>query len=123
MDDSIDRFDESTVYSALEANWGYCQIPVAEDDRDKTTFVTHRGAFPLVQMPFGLPKASATFQRSLDLILFGVSFKTCFVYLDDMLIFSGKLEDHIKYVDELLTLLENAGVLLKIRKRQFFQKS
>ena len=74
-------------------------------------------------MPFGLRNAPATFQRSLDLILSGVRFKTCLVYLDDVLIFSRQQEDHIKHVDEVLTLLENAGISLKLRKCQFFRKS
>lgn len=58
----------------------------------------------------------------MDLILSGVRFKTFLVYLDYMLISSRKLEDHIKHVDEVLTLLKNAGVSLKLCKCQFFRK-
>ena len=45
MDDCIDSLGASTVYSALHANWGYWKMPIADEDHDKTTFVTHRGAF------------------------------------------------------------------------------
>lgn len=123
MDDYIDGLGDSTMYSALDDNWGYWQMPISEEDRDKKTFVTHRATFRWLRMPFGLSNAPATFQRSLDLILFGVRFKTCPIYLDDLLIFSRKLEDCIKHVDEVLTVLENAGVSLKIRKCQLFRKS
>lgn len=66
--------------------------------------------------------APATFQRRLDLILSSVRFKTCLVYLNDVLIFSGKVEYYIQKVDEVFTLLENSAVSLKIRRCKFFQK-
>lgn len=59
----------------------------------------------------------------MDLNLSGVCFKTCLVYLDDVLMFSRKLEGHIKHVGEVRTLLGNAGVSLKIQKCQVFRKN
>lgn len=73
-------------------------------------------------MSFGLQNAPPTFQQILELILSCVRFKPFLVYLNDVLIFSCKLEDHIKHIDEVLTLLENAGVSLKISKCQLFRK-
>lgn len=67
--------------------------------------------------------AQATFQSSLELILSVVKFKTCLVYLDDVLIFSRKFEGHSEHVDEVHKLLENAGVLLKIHNCQLFRKN
>lgn len=84
------------MFSTLEANWGYWQMPISEEDHDKTTFVTHRGAFRWFLMPFSLRNALVIVQRSLDLILSRVRFKTCMFYLNDVLIFLRKLEDHIK---------------------------
>lgn len=59
-------------------------------------------------MPFGFRNCPATLHRSLDLIRSVFRYKTCLVYLDDVLIFSRKLENHIKHVDEVLPLFENA---------------
>lgn len=98
-------------------------MPIAEEELDKTTFVTHRGTFRWICMRFVLPNASTTFQRSLDLILSGVRLKTCLVYPSDVLIFWQKRKHHIKQVYEVLKLFENAGLSLKIRKCQFFRKS
>lgn len=58
----------------------------------------------------------------MELIISGVRFKACLGYLYYVLIFSSKLEDHIKHVYEVLTLLENAGVSLNPRRCQFFRK-
>lgn len=75
------------MHSALDANWGYRKMPISEEDLEKKMFVTSRGAFRWLRILFGLRNAQATFQQSLDLILSGVRFKTCLVYLEDVLTF------------------------------------
>ena len=73
-------------------------------------------------MPFGLTNAPATFQRSLDLIISQFKRRTCLVYIEDVIIYSKSVEDHIRHVDEILTALEEAGVTLKISKCYFFRQ-
>jgi len=46
MDDCIDLLGDAKVFSTLDSNSGYWQIPVADEERDKTTFVCHKGAVP-----------------------------------------------------------------------------
>lgn len=106
MDGCTDILGDSNVYFELDTNWGCWQMAITEEDRNKMKFVTHPCAFIWVGMLFGLRNAPATFQRVLDLFVPGVHFITCFVCLNDILIFWRKLEDHIKHVDEVLTLLE-----------------
>lgn len=65
---------------------------MAEEYRDKTTFVTHRGAFRWLRMTFRLLNPPATFQRSLDIILSRVRLKTSLVYLDYALNFYTKAQ-------------------------------
>ncbi|CDF40057.1 unnamed protein product [Chondrus crispus] len=50
-------------------------------------------------MPFGLMNAPATFQRMLDILLSGYRWKSCFIYLDDIIIFSKDYDTHLKNVD------------------------
>lgn len=54
MDDFIDSLGSSTIYTALDVNWGYSHVPIAEEDRDKTTFVSQSATFRCKRMPFGL---------------------------------------------------------------------
>ena len=70
-------------------------------------------------MPFGLTNAPASFQRALDLILSRFKWKTCLIYLDDVIIYSRSMEEHIDHVDEVLRCLSAAGVTLKIKKGNF----
>lgn len=61
MDNFIDALGDSTVYSTLDDNTGYWRIPIAEEDRNRTTLVKTSGAFRLIPIPFGLRNALATF--------------------------------------------------------------
>lgn len=121
MDDCIDFLGEATVFSMLDANCGYWQIPVAPEDQDKTTFTCHEGTFRYIRLPFGLTNAPATFQRAIDMILSGVKWKTCLVYLDDIIVFSKDHKDHLAHLEEIFELLARAGVSLKATKCFLFQ--
>ena len=122
MDDCIDSLSHAKVFSMLDALWGYWQIPIAEKDRDKTTFTSHVGTYRYTRMPFGLRNAPSTFQRALDVILSGVRWKICLVYLDDVIIFSRDEKEHLDHLDTVLTLLEDAGIKLKSKKCFFMKK-
>jgi len=71
-------------------------------------------------MPFGLTNAPATFQRALDIILSGLKWQICLVYLDDVVIFSANAEQHVKDVDTVLHRLREAGVTLNLEKCTWF---
>ena len=74
-------------------------------------------------MPFGLTNAPSTFQRALDISLARYKCKTCLVYIDDVIVFSKSIKDHIQHVDDVLTLLGNADISLKRNKCEIFHQS
>lgn len=120
MDECIDSLGEASVFTTLDANSGYWQVEIAPGDRDKTTFTCHEGLYRFIRMPFGLKNAPATFQRAIDIILSKVKWQYALVYLDDVIIYSKSVEDHFAHVRTVLTLLQNAGVSLKLNKCSFF---
>lgn len=71
-------------------------------------------------MQFGLTNAPASFQRTSDVILTKIKWHTCLVYIDDIIICSNTVKDHIRNVNEILTALSLAGVTLKIKKCRLF---
>ena len=123
MDECLDSLGEAQYFTTLDANNGYWQIPVAEEDRDKTTFTCHAGTYRFLRMPFGLCNAPATFQRAMDILLAGIRWKSCLVYLDDIIIFSKEVDEHIKHVEQVLEKLQSARVSLKLKKCKFFAKT
>ena len=122
MDECIDSLGSATVFTTLDCNSGYWQLPVAEEDQDKTTFTCHAGAYKFKRLPFGLRNAPATFQRAMDIILSRVRWKYVLVYLDDIIIFSRGVQQHLSHLESVLRLLQAAGATLQLPKCHFFQR-
>jgi len=72
MDDCLDSLGDPQFFSTLDCNAGYWKILIAEEDKPKTAFTCHCGAYQCTRLSFGLCNAPATFQRTIDLILSGV---------------------------------------------------
>jgi hypothetical protein len=72
MDECIDSLGEAVVFTTLDCNSGYWQIPVEPADREKTAFTSHLGIYQFRRLPFGLRNAPGTFQRAIDIILSGI---------------------------------------------------
>jgi len=123
MEDCIDSLGDALVFSRLDCNAGYWKIPMPLDGIDKTASTCHMGTSEYLNMAFGLTNAPATLQRALDIILFGITWQTCLVDFDDVIVFSDTPKNHVKALDEALTRLGRAGVTLKAKKCQFFQPS
>ena len=66
----------------------YYQVKMNPDSIKYTTFISEFGKFESLAMPMGLKNAGSTFQRMMDKVLEGLKGETCFVYLDDIIIFS-----------------------------------
>jgi len=86
------------MFSLLDILSGYNQVLVAEPDRLKTTFCTKWGMFAYRQMSFGLVNASTTFQCTMDVAFRGLIRQCVVVYLDDVIVFSRKHENHIRHL-------------------------
>ena len=90
---------------------------------EKTAFSTPFGHFQYRTMPFGLTNAPATFQRLMNRIFGPKLGKDLLAYLDDIVIFSQDFESHLASLDEVLSLLEEAGLKCQPAKCQVFRKS
>jgi len=111
---------DAKVFSSLDCTEGFWKVPLHPADREKTAFTTHAGIYHWLSIPFGLTNAPATFQRALDIILSGLKWQLCLVYLDDVIICSAPAEQHVKDVDVVLTQLREAGLTLTLEKCTWF---
>ncbi len=94
----LDALSGAKVISTLDITSAYNQIPVKETDIPKTAFVTKSGLFECTTMSFGLTNAPATFQRAMEMVLSGLNWITCLVYLDDVIIHAKSAVEHVSRV-------------------------
>jgi hypothetical protein len=69
MYECIDSLGDAQIFTTLDCNSGYWQVPVAPEDIENATFTSHEGTFQFNRMPFELRNAPATFQRTVDIFL------------------------------------------------------
>uniref|UniRef100_A0A3B1KDF0 Gypsy retrotransposon integrase-like protein 1 n=1 Tax=Astyanax mexicanus TaxID=7994 RepID=A0A3B1KDF0_ASTMX len=121
IEESLDALSGSKWFSTLDLASGYNQVPVLEKDKEKTAFCTPFGLFEFNRMPFGLCNAPSTFQRLMERIFGDQSFHTLLLYLDDIVIFSSDLQQHLQRLDMVLSRLQQHNLKLKLEKCHFFQ--
>lgn len=115
--DFSSKISGSTIFTKLDLQKGYYQVPMAEADIKKTAIITPFGMFEFLRLPFGLRNAGQTFQRMMDQILGGLCY--CFVYVDDILIFSPDLSSHVDHLRHILNLCREHGLTIGLPKCEF----
>ena len=107
----------ATVFSKLDANCGFWQIPLDESSRHLTTFIMPFGRYCFNKLPFGISSAPEHFQRRMSEILEGQEWVLC--HMDDVLIFGQNQEEHDSRLHSALQHIQAAGVTLNPDKCEF----
>lgn len=118
----LDQLGNSKYFSVLDLTSGFHQIPVAEEDVEKTAFSTPYGHYEFTKMPFGLKNAPACFQRLMNTVLSGLQGVKCFVYLDDIVIYGKTLHEHNQKLIEVFEQLRRSNLKLQMNKCEFLKK-
>ena len=119
ISEMLSSFKDARFFSSLDLKSGYWQIEMEEKDKEKTAFTCHRGLFEFNVLPFGLTSAPPVFQNLMDGVLAGtLGIFTC-VYLDDILIYSSSIEEHLQHLKIVFERLRKAALKLKPTKCHF----
>lgn len=121
IDESLDALGRARYFSAIDLASAYNQVEVHPDDRHKTAFTTPMGLFEYNRMPFGLCNAPATFQRLMQTIFREDLLQILLVYLDDIIVYSDSIADHLKRLERVFQKLREHGLKIEAEKCQFFQ--
>jgi hypothetical protein len=121
VDELLDELAGARYFSKLDLRAGYHQIRMREEDELKTAFKTHHGQFQFRVMPFGLTNAPATFQCLMNSIFAEHTRKFVIVFLDDILVYSATLQDHVNHLRVVLALLRQHELYAKESKCSFAQ--
>ncbi|CAI7889308.1 unnamed protein product [Closterium sp. NIES-53] len=122
IDDLLDQLRGATVFSKLDLRLGYWQIKMADNSIHKTAFRTRYGSYEYLVMPFGLCNAPATFQAEMNHILRPLLDECVVVYLDDILIYSKNMKEHVEHLRKVFKILRKNKFYVKLSKSDFALK-
>jgi hypothetical protein len=89
---------------------------------EKIAFSTGQGLRQFTVMPFGLCNASTTFKRLMETVLRGLTYNACLVYLDDVIVISRTLQEHLVNQRKVFQRFREARLKLNPEKYQLLQK-
>ena len=117
VDVTLAQLAGATTFSKLDANSGFWQIPLSEESRSFTTFITPFGRYAFNKLPFGISSAPEHFQHRMSQILAGQDGALC--HMDDALIFGHTQQEHDSCLKAALTKIQAAGLTLNADKCEF----
>lgn len=122
MDDILENLGKCAYFTTLDLAQGFHQIPLDEKSMEKTAFTVENGHYEYVRLPFGLRNSPAIFQKMMDQILIQYLHKFCFVYMDDIVIFSKSLQEHLQHLKLILDELRKYNLKIQLDKSEFLRK-
>ena len=126
IDESLSKLGDAKFFTTLDLGSAFWQVPLRKKDREKTGFACELGLYQWKRMPFGLCNATATFQRLMAQALTRVTKKygnLVMCYVDDVVIATPTLEDHIDRLDEVFGCMKRAGLKCKPSKCEILRDS
>ena len=123
VDECLERMEGAQWFSSLDLQHGYWQIPMREEDWQKTAFTTHVGLYEFTRTPMGVSNAPATFQRIMESVLNGLDLSIAVIYIDDIVVPGKTFEEAATNLETVLDRLQRANLRVKTKKCHLFQKS
>ena len=117
--DHMDKLGTAKYFTSLDMGSAFWQVKLDDASMPRTAFITSDNQYEWTRMPFGLCNATATFQRLMTKTIGQISCKygnLVLCYVDDILIATHTIEQHIDRMDEVFTCLRAAGLKLKAAK-------
>ena len=120
IDDTFDALSGSQWYSTVDMRQGFWQVGVKPSDRPFS--IPGSGLWQFVAMPFGLVNSPQTFERLVERVLAGLSWKIYLVYLDDIIVFSKIFDEHLVNLEKVFQSLRETNLKLSPNKCTLLQK-
>ena len=122
IQDCMNTLNGGKYFCTMDLKTGYWHVGMTQRARERSAFVCKQGLFQWKVMPFGLCNAPATFERLMEIVLKGMQWKICLVYLDDIVIFGTTFEECASRLCQVMDTLHAAGLKLKAKKCLLFQR-
>lgn len=119
IDELLDELQGAAWFTCLDLRAGYHQIRMKPSDEAKTAFQTHHGHFEFKVMPYGVTGGPAIFQTGMNIMFSPLQHKGVLVFIDDFLVYSRILEDHVLLLRAVFQILRENLMKVKPSKCVF----
>ena len=120
--ETLESLTGATQFSTFEMNSGFWQVPMDEESKQYTAFTLgSMGLYECESMLFGLCNTPPTFQRLMQNCLGELNLTYCFIYLDDVIVFSNMPDEHLQRMHVVFDHLHEHGLKLKPSKCEVFK--
>ena len=122
VDEVMDSLSGMEVFSVVDMTAGYHQVPLEGKTSEMCAFSTRKGHFQYTKLPMGLRGSGMTFQKMVTLLLSGMLHSEALAYLDDCILFSKTIMQHMEILEEVLRRFGDANLKLKPKKCHLLKK-
>lgn len=119
--DVLDKLGNCHYFTTLDLASGFYQVEMNPEDIQKTAFNVEHGHFEFLRMPMGLKNSPSTFQRVMDNVLRDLQNVVCLVYLDDIIVFSVSLHEHMVNLEKVFKRLRESNFKIQMDKSEFLK--
>ncbi|KAK3506722.1 hypothetical protein QTP70_017705 [Hemibagrus guttatus] len=120
---ALEQLRGASFFTKLDLRSAYNLVRIREGDEWKTAFHTTHGHYEYLVMPFGLTNALALFQSLINGVFQDILGKWVIAYIDNILVYSTSLEEHMRHVREVLSRLQRHRLFVKPEKCEFHQST
>ena len=106
-------------FAVLDCYSGFWQVGIKEEHKEQTGFTVPSGHYEFNGLPFGLSNSPACFQRLMDAVLRNLVGTECYIFLDDVIVYSSSAEEHAARLEHVLGRFQEASLQLHPGKCEF----
>lgn len=110
-DEIFDQLSQSPFRSTFDLAWGYWQIPLREEDKEKTAFIAREGTFEFNSLPMGL--------CNMNEVLGDLNCKCAVIYIDDLIVYSADFKQHLDDLRHVFIRMREVNMKIKASKSLF----
>ncbi|MBW0491199.1 hypothetical protein O181_030914 [Austropuccinia psidii MF-1] len=120
---ALDKLAKAKYITKMDCIKGFHQNGFKPNSIKLLRIICHMGIYEYTSMPSGIKNAPDHFQRMIDTI-FQEEILECWmvVYINDIIIYSETWEDHVQYIDRVLSKCTPINLKISLKKCNFGQQ-
>lgn len=122
IDVTLQKLSGAKIFSVIDSAGAFHSIPVEKSSRPLTAFLSPFGQFHFCRVPFGVKNGPSAYSRLIDMALSHLPRTFSLAYIDDVILYSKSLNDHLQHLTEIIKVHAKAGMKIKLKKTKLFQQ-